>query len=214
MIHRLPVLRLRIPAALCRLTRATAFVMVLSLLSFIIAFAQNGSLAPSHSFFIDCSAATGGDGSKAAAWNSLAAAQAHTFTAGDRISLARGTVCHGSFSPQGSGAAGSPIPMMSSYRHRQKSTNGLGRATVPRAYCRPAKVCLVLRGRGDGIMEISPIPGVESRRNSRPAQACPPGGGRGIADALSALADDLHDVRTCPRAQRRNRTGTANRAII
>ena len=109
MIHRLPVLRLRIPAALCRLTRATAFVMVLSLLSFIIAFAQNGSLAPSHSFFIDCSAATGGDGSKAAAWNSLAAAQAHTFTAGDRISLARGTVCHGSFSPQGSGAEGSPI---------------------------------------------------------------------------------------------------------
>jgi hypothetical protein len=60
-------------------------------------------------WFVDCSQANAGDGSSADPWNSLAAAQAHPFAAGDRIALARGTVCHGSFSPQGSGAEGSPI---------------------------------------------------------------------------------------------------------
>jgi hypothetical protein len=60
-------------------------------------------------WFVDCSQANSGDGSSAHPWNSLAAAQAHPFAAGDRIALARGTVCHGSFSPQSSGAEGSPI---------------------------------------------------------------------------------------------------------
>jgi len=41
--------------------------------------------------------------------NSLEAAQAHPFEPGDRIALARGSVCHGSFSPQGSGVEGKPI---------------------------------------------------------------------------------------------------------
>lgn len=60
-------------------------------------------------WFVNCSRTTPGDGSEAAPWNSLAAAQAHPFAAGDRIALARGTVCHGSFSPQGSGSRGNPI---------------------------------------------------------------------------------------------------------
>ena len=58
--------------------------------------------------------------------------------------------------PSTASAAGSPIPRMSSYRHRQANTSGLAGATVPSAYCRPARACLVLRGRGDGIMGISP----------------------------------------------------------
>ncbi len=68
-----------------------------------------GQAAAAHAYFIDCSAAAAGDGSGAHPWNSLAAAEAHRFAAGDRIALARGTVCHGSISPQGSGAEGSPI---------------------------------------------------------------------------------------------------------
>ena len=68
-----------------------------------------GQTAGPHAYFIDCSAAAAGDGSSADPWNSLAAAQAHPFAAGDRIAMARGTVCHGSFSPQGSGAEGRPI---------------------------------------------------------------------------------------------------------
>jgi hypothetical protein len=68
--------------------------------------AQSG---PAHTFFIDCSSGTPGDGSRVHPWNSLAAAQAHPFAAGDRIALARGTTCRGSFSPQGSGAPGNPV---------------------------------------------------------------------------------------------------------
>jgi hypothetical protein len=60
-------------------------------------------------WFVDCSQADAGDGTKAHPWNSLATAAAHRFVAGDRIALARNTVCHGSFSPQGSGTKGHPI---------------------------------------------------------------------------------------------------------
>jgi hypothetical protein len=62
-----------------------------------------------HIFFINCSSQQPGDGSSAHPWNSLPDAQAHPFVPGDRIALARGTVCHGSFSPQGSGIETGPI---------------------------------------------------------------------------------------------------------
>lgn len=62
-----------------------------------------------HAYFVDCSAAEPGDGSEAHPWNRLATVQEHTFAAGDRIALARGTVCHGAFAPRGSGVEGKPI---------------------------------------------------------------------------------------------------------
>ena len=65
--------------------------------------AQNARVAAPHEYFIDCSAAQTGDGSSAHPWNSLTAAQAQPFGPGDRIALARGTVCTGSFVPKGSG---------------------------------------------------------------------------------------------------------------
>jgi hypothetical protein len=71
--------------------------------------AQNASSTTSHEYFIDCSAAEAGDGSRAHPWNSLGPAQDHSFAPGDRIALARGTTCHGSFSPQGSGEDSKPI---------------------------------------------------------------------------------------------------------
>jgi hypothetical protein len=71
--------------------------------------AETGASRPPQTIHIDCSLSGAGDGSSAHPWTSLAAAQAHPFVAGDRIELARGTVCHGSFSPQGSGTEGSPI---------------------------------------------------------------------------------------------------------
>ncbi len=82
-----------------------AFLLTLSALA---AHAQ-GPAAPAHAWFIDCSAAQAGDGSHAHPWNSLAVAQAHQFAPGDRIALARGSACRGSFSPQGSGADGKSI---------------------------------------------------------------------------------------------------------
>ena len=86
-------------------SRAAVVVLAAALLQ---AFGQ-GSPAPLHSWFVDCSATAAGDGSQAHPWNSLAAARAHTFFPGDELALARGTVCHGSFSPLGSGAPDRPI---------------------------------------------------------------------------------------------------------
>jgi hypothetical protein len=62
-----------------------------------------------HAFFLDCSLTAAGEGSQAHPWNSLASTQAHTFEPGDSLALARGSVCHGSFSPHGSGSVGHPI---------------------------------------------------------------------------------------------------------
>lgn len=92
--------------------RASARVLLLCFLAcFALLDLCSGQAAPSHSYFINCSASSAGDGSSAYPWNTLAAAQAHTFVAGDRIALARGTVCRGSFSPSGSGVAGNPIQL-------------------------------------------------------------------------------------------------------
>ncbi len=82
---------------------------VLASLLFVSASAQHGIAQASHDFFIDCAAASVGDGSSAHPWNSLAAAEAHAFAPGDHIALQRGAVCRGNFSPQGSGTAQSPI---------------------------------------------------------------------------------------------------------
>jgi hypothetical protein len=71
--------------------------------------AQKAASTQSRSFFVDCSQPVSGDGSIAHPWNTLASAQMQPFMAGDRIALARGTACKGSFAPRGSGAVGHPI---------------------------------------------------------------------------------------------------------
>jgi len=83
--------------------------------------AQGPSTVAQHEFYLDCSAAGNGDGSLSHPWNSLSAAEAHPFAADDRIALARGTVCHGSFAPQGSGTEGHVIRL-----------TAYGRGTRPR----------------------------------------------------------------------------------
>jgi hypothetical protein len=78
--------------------------------------AQSQSPTSLRTFYIDCSAATNGDGSLEHPWNSLAAAEARPFAPGDRVALARGTTCHGSFAPQGSGVEGRFI-RLTAYGH-------------------------------------------------------------------------------------------------
>ncbi len=85
------------------------FLFTLFLSVFTHARGQSEASGSTRAFYIDCSAGPAGDGSSAHPWNTLAAAQAHAFAPGDRIALARGTVCHGGFSPQGSGVEGKPI---------------------------------------------------------------------------------------------------------
>src|SRR5512139_2560522 len=60
-------------------------------------------------YHVDCSAASNGDGGETTPWNSLDAANAATFGPGDSVLFKRGTRCTGTFAPQGSGLAGSPI---------------------------------------------------------------------------------------------------------
>ena len=85
---------------------AAALACALSMVCAVRVSAQNPLTAePAHAYFLDCSAATSGDGSLAHPWNALAQAEAHPFAPGDRIALKRGTVCKGAFAPQGSGNA-------------------------------------------------------------------------------------------------------------
>ena len=71
--------------------------------------AQSTVAAPAQSYFIDCSQPVAGDGSSTHPWNSLGDAMKQLFRPGDRIALKRGTACHGSFAPQGSGDASNVI---------------------------------------------------------------------------------------------------------
>ncbi|MBS2552598.1 right-handed parallel beta-helix repeat-containing protein [Catenulispora sp. NL8] len=60
-------------------------------------------------YYVDCSAASDGDGSAGTPWNALSDPDGHVFTAGDTLSFKAGTTCDGTLTPQGSGASGSPI---------------------------------------------------------------------------------------------------------
>lgn len=73
------------------------------------AIAQQSS-PPGHEYFLDCSSVTNGNGdSSTSPWNSLSSLQAKLFSPGDVIQLRRGTVCHGTLEPKGSGSADRPI---------------------------------------------------------------------------------------------------------
>lgn len=95
-------------------TAGLAFALILH--SSAPASAQDKTATAARSFFIDCAASIAGDGSSAHPWNSLADAQTHPFEPGDRIALARGTLCRGSFAPQGSGTEEHPI-RLTAYGH-------------------------------------------------------------------------------------------------
>ncbi|MFI9105411.1 carbohydrate binding domain-containing protein [Streptomyces fildesensis] len=61
--------------------------------------------------YLDCTAAVDGSGSQSSPWNSLATANAHVFGPGGRLLLKRGSVCHGTLQPQGSGSPGAPVTL-------------------------------------------------------------------------------------------------------
>lgn len=58
--------------------------------------------------YVDCSAATSGDGSRLSPWNDLASANAAPLGPGDRLLLRRGTVCAGPLSPLAEGSEQQP----------------------------------------------------------------------------------------------------------
>ena len=60
-------------------------------------------------YYVDCSAATDGNGQSGTPWNSLIDPSAHSFVPGDALLLRRGVTCTGTLQPQGSGSSGVPI---------------------------------------------------------------------------------------------------------
>jgi hypothetical protein len=63
-----------------------------------------------HEYFIDCSSPFSGSGkSSASPWNSLDSLQSKVFFPGEVIKLRRGTECHGSLWPKGSGSSDHPL---------------------------------------------------------------------------------------------------------
>lgn len=62
-----------------------------------------------HSYYVDCSQASNGNGSQSSPWNNIASANGHSYGAGDTIYFMSGTTCNGMFSPTGSGSSTAPI---------------------------------------------------------------------------------------------------------
>ncbi|WP_194904324.1 ricin-type beta-trefoil lectin domain protein [Catenulispora rubra] len=71
--------------------------------------APSTASAAGTAHYVNCSAASNGNGSQTSPWNTLNQVDSTTFAAGDQILLARGTTCNGTLAPKGSGAAGAPI---------------------------------------------------------------------------------------------------------
>ena len=67
--------------------------------------------AANTAYYVDCSAATNGNGTQASPWNTLASANALTYGPGDQILLKRGATCTGQqLAPAGgAGVSGNPI---------------------------------------------------------------------------------------------------------
>lgn len=70
--------------------------------------AGNSSRNPA-THYVDCSAKTAGNGTDTRPWNSLAEANSRMLGPGDKLLLRRGTACHGTLSPRGSGSSSAAI---------------------------------------------------------------------------------------------------------
>lgn len=67
------------------------------------------ALAAGTSYYVDCSAATDGNGTSASPWNNLTTVDGKSFAPGDSLLFNRGTTCAGSFVFSSSGTSTSPI---------------------------------------------------------------------------------------------------------
>src|SRR5258706_8735043 len=82
--------------------------IVLAMLLGLFAFVNQIARA-AGSYYIDCSAASNGNGTQASPWNNLTTVSNMTFNGSDQILFKRGTTCSGQLWPKGSGSAATPI---------------------------------------------------------------------------------------------------------
>lgn len=110
--------------------RASRVLTLLATLAGALLLPAPAAMAAGTNHYVDCSAATNGNGTQASPWNSVTGVNNTTFGAGDNILFAAGTTCAGQLTPQGSGASGSPITM-GSYGTGAKPVINAGGATGP-----------------------------------------------------------------------------------
>ncbi|MGW0425138.1 carbohydrate binding domain-containing protein [Streptomyces sp. NPDC003015] len=110
--------------------RASRVLTLLATLAGVLVLPAQAAMAAGSTFYVDCSAATNGNGTQASPWNSVSSVNSTTFGAGDSILFAAGTTCTGQLTPQGSGASGSPVTM-GSYGTGAKPVINANGATGP-----------------------------------------------------------------------------------
>jgi F5/8 type C domain-containing protein/parallel beta helix pectate lyase-like protein len=80
--------------------------------------------AAGTTYYVDCSAATNGNGTQASPWNNLSTVNGTSFAAGDQILFKRGTTCVGQLWPKGSGVSGNPITVSAYGTGARPAING------------------------------------------------------------------------------------------
>lgn len=85
------------------------FTILVILVAGVAALATSLVNAAGTTYYVDCSAATNGNGTQASPWNNLSTVNRTTFAAGDQIFFKRGATCVGQLWPKGSGVSGNPI---------------------------------------------------------------------------------------------------------
>ncbi|MBW8816912.1 MAG: right-handed parallel beta-helix repeat-containing protein, partial [Streptomyces sp.] len=110
--------------------RASRVLTLLATLAGVLVLPAQAAMAAGTSYYVDCSAASNGNGAQASPWNSVTSVNNTTFGAGDSILFAVGTTCTGQLTPQGSGTSGSPVTM-GSYGTGAKPVINANGATGP-----------------------------------------------------------------------------------
>jgi Right handed beta helix region len=86
-----------------------ALVVLPVLAGFLLLMPAGSALAAGTTYYVNCAAATDGNGSSASPWNNLTTVNSKSFAPGDSLLFNRGTTCAGSFVFSSSGTSTSPI---------------------------------------------------------------------------------------------------------
>ena len=85
-------------------------VVLLPVLAAVLALLSAGpAFAAGTTYYVNCSAATDGNGTSTAPWNNLTTVNSKTFAPGDSLLFARATTCTGSFVFSSSGTSSNRI---------------------------------------------------------------------------------------------------------
>ena len=87
--------------------RLTGFIVVVA--GCLLLMLTSPALAAGTTYFVDCAAASDGNGSLASPWNNLTTVNSKTLAPGDSLLFNRGTTCTGSFVFSSSGTSDNPI---------------------------------------------------------------------------------------------------------